>query len=247
MARVSTAAAVGGRAVLVALLAPGTIPARPAPALAAPSPASEVRTTPAARASAGGGLVDVGALLPDVRVELKYATDDNFLGRNVYGELRACRLVGDAAEKLVRARSLLRERAPDLTLVLYDCGRPRHVQVEMWRLVAGTPKEPYVANPHVPPGSVHNTGCAVDLSLARLASGEALDMGTPFDFFGPLAEPQQEIAFWQKGELSSEQLANRLLLREVMLRAGFRVRPNEWWHFDCADPERARELYPTIE
>jgi D-alanyl-D-alanine dipeptidase len=193
------------------------------------------------------GLVDVGDRLPDVRVELKYATADNFLGRDVYGGLRRCFLVPDAAAMLERARDLLRERAPELTFVLYDCARPRRVQVEMWRLVEGTAQEEYVANPHVPPGSVHNGGCAVDLSLARRDGGAALDMGTSFDFFGPLAEPELEIGFWKKGELTSEQLANRLVLREVMLRAGFRLRWNEWWHFDCADASVARARYPTIE
>jgi D-alanyl-D-alanine dipeptidase len=94
---------------------------------------------------------------------------------------------------------------------------------------------------------VHNRGCAVDLSLARRDGGAPLDMGTPFDFFGPLAEPQREVELWQRGELTGEQLANRLLLREVMLRAGFRLLPNEWWHFDCTDAATASERYPVIE
>ena len=94
---------------------------------------------------------------------------------------------------------------------------------------------------------MHNTGCAVDLTLAERAGGRALDMGTPFDFFGQLAEPVRELEFFERGELSREALANRLLLREVMVRAGFRPRANEWWHFDCEDAGVARERYPLIE
>lgn len=192
------------------------------------------------------GLVDVGAALP-LHVELKYATADNFMKRDVYGGLKRCFLVPDAARKLAAAHKLLAQRAPGVTFVMYDCARPRRVQLVMWDVVAGTKQEGYVANPHKPPGSVHNTGCAVDMSLWDTKMSSPLDMGTPFDFFGKKAEPRHEVELWKAGELSSEQLANRLLLREVMLRAGFRILPHEWWHFDCDAADRARRKYPVIE
>jgi zinc D-Ala-D-Ala dipeptidase len=192
------------------------------------------------------GLVDIGASLP-VHVELKYGSDDNFMKRDVYGGLRRCFLVADAATKLAAAHKLLEERAPGVSFVMYDCARPRRVQIVMWDVVKGTKQQGYVANPHKPPGSVHNTGCAVDLSLWDRKAGRPLDMGTPYDFFGKAAEPRHEVELWKDGTLTSEQLANRLLLREVMLRAGFRILPHEWWHFDCAAPHEARRKYPTIE
>jgi D-alanyl-D-alanine dipeptidase len=193
------------------------------------------------------GLVDVTTKVSDAHVELKYATADNFMKRDVYGGLKRCFLVDEAATMLAKAREVLKERAPDLTFVMYDCGRPRRVQLIMWDVVKGTPQQGYVANPHKPPGSVHNLGCAVDMSLWDARANKAVDMGTPYDFFGRAAHPQHEAALWKDGTLSSEQLANRLLLREVMLRAGFRILPHEWWHFDCASGTDARKRFKVIE
>lgn len=206
-----------------------------------PSPAYPPGSDPALP-----GLMDVGAVLP-VRVELKYASDDNFMRRDVYGGLKRCFLVPDAARMLVEAHRVLSARAPDVTFVMYDCARPRRVQLMMWDVVKGTPRQGYVANPHAPPGSMHNHGCAVDLSLWDLKAGRPLDMGTPYDFFGKAAQPRHEVELWKNGKLTSEQLANRLLLREVMLRAGFRLLPHEWWHFDCAPGSAARARYPVVQ
>ena len=106
------------------------------------------------------GLVDVGAKLP-VHVELKYATADNFMKRDVYGGLKRCFLVGEAEAMLKTALDALKQKSPGLTFVVYDCARPLRVQKIMWSIVEGTTKEGYVANPYKQPGSVHNTGCAV--------------------------------------------------------------------------------------
>ncbi len=191
------------------------------------------------------GLVDVGAKLP-VHVELKYGTSDNFMKRDVYGGLKRCFLVPDAAAMLEKAHALLKQRSPTTTFVMYDCARPKRVQDIMWSVVVGTRMQGYVANPTKPPGSVHNRGCAVDLSLWDTEKNEPLDMGTPFDFFGIAAQPRHEVELWREGKLTSTQYANRLLLREVMLRAGFRILSHEWWHFDCASGSQARRKYPVI-
>ena len=66
---------------------------------------------------------------------------------------------------------------------MYDCARPRSVRLIMWDVVKGTPQQGYVANPHTPPGSIHNTGCAVDLSVWDTSTRAAVDMGSPYDFF----------------------------------------------------------------
>ena len=193
------------------------------------------------------GLVDVTTKIADARIELKYASADNFMKRDVYGGLKRCFLVEDAARMLADARAVLRQRAPELTFVMYDCARPRRVQLVMWDVVKGTKEQGYVANPHKPPGSIHNLGCAVDMSLWDSSANAPVDMGTPYDFFGKAAEPRHEVELWQSGALTSAQLANRLLLREVMLRAGFRMLGHEWWHFDCAISSEARKKYQVIE
>lgn len=199
-----------------------------------------------AAALAKRGLVDVATRVP-VQVQLKYATADNFMKRDVYGGLQQCFLVDDAVRLLEKAYATLQERDPDLTFVMYDCARPRSVQLLMWDVVKGTAQQGYVANPHKPPGSVHNTGCAVDLSLWSKKANAPLDMGTPYDFFGPAAEPRREPDLFKAGKLTNEQLANRLLLREVMVRAGFRLLPHEWWHFDCKAAGAARRAHPVID
>lgn len=191
------------------------------------------------------GLKDVSAALP-VRVDLKYATTDNFMKRDVYGGLKRCFLVDDAARMLGDALTNLQRGHPDWTFVMYDCARPRRVQVIMWDVVKGTPWQGYVANPHRPPGSIHNTGCAVDLSVWDNKNNAAVDMGTPYDFFGRAAHPAREVELWKDGRLTGAQWANRLALREAMLRAGFRPLGHEWWHFDCAAGKTARQKYPVI-
>jgi zinc D-Ala-D-Ala dipeptidase len=193
------------------------------------------------------GLVDVATKIPDAHVQLMYATPDNFMHRDVYGGLKRCFLVDDAARMLAAAHAVLQERSPTTTFVLWDCARPRRVQLVMWDLVKGTAQQGYVADPTRPPGSVHNTGCAVDIGLYDKTTQRPLDMGTPYDFFGKAAEPRHEVELWKAGKLTNEQYANRLLLREVMLRAGFRILPHEWWHFDCTDGASARKKYPLVE
>lgn len=193
------------------------------------------------------GLSDVGSLLPGSVVELKYATGDNFMGRSVYGGLRRCFLAPDAAGMAARAHRILKQRAPGLTFIFYDCARPRRVQVAMWRLLENTPSRKYVANPFKPPGSLHNRGCAVDIGLYDIKGKKAVDMGSPFDYFGELAEPRAEARLRKEGRLTDAQLANRRLLREVMLGAGFLMLHHEWWHFACADDSTAIRKYAVIE
>jgi zinc D-Ala-D-Ala dipeptidase len=145
-------------------------------------------------------------------------------------------MLSDAQDDLMQAH-------PDLRLHVYDCARPASVQWRMWGKVKGTPSQKYVGNPAH--GSIHSYGCAVDLTVAD-KDGNAIDMGTPYDFFGPKAHPALEKKLFEKGELTSAQLANRHILREVMLRAGFHMLQHEWWHFDCASQSESRTRYQLI-
>ncbi len=190
------------------------------------------------------GLIDVQNLDPEIQVELKYATNDNFLHADVYGDLEHCYLQKEVARKLIAAQKALCKRKPGWSLLLYDCARPRRVQLRMWNLVKGTEQQRYVAPPRM--GSMHNYGAAVDLTIVN-AEGQSLDMGTPYDFFGDLAQPQYEAKFVNEGKLSPAQVENRKLLRQVMREAGFISRLDEWWHFNGFWKEDIETRYRLIE
>ncbi|QJR20836.1 hypothetical protein BREVNS_0086 [Brevinematales bacterium NS] len=113
----------------------------------------------------------------------------------------------------------------------------------MWAMVSNTEKAIYVANPAI--GSLHNYGVAVDVSLLN-EKGEELDMGTPVDYFGELAEPRYEKRFLAEGKLTREQVSHRLLLREVMREAGFQDIATEWWHFQLCGREEAKKKYEIL-
>jgi zinc D-Ala-D-Ala dipeptidase len=178
-------------------------------------------------------LVDAKEAVPSLLVELKYATKDNFLKKNIYGDLRKCFVRRSVALMLAKAAETLQRIRPNLRLLAYDCYRPAGAQKQMWDAVKGTWRERYVADPNQKPGSLHGSGCAVDMTLAD-AEDKPLDMGSPFDSFGQMAQPRHELNYRKEGELTGEQLSNRLLLRWVMVEAGFVPIISEWWHFNCA-------------
>jgi D-alanyl-D-alanine dipeptidase len=105
-------------------------------------------------------------------------------------------------------------------------------------------REDFVADPAK--GSIHNFGCAVDLTIAD-ERGRALDMGTIFDFFGQEAEPRREAAMLKAGKLTPQQLENRKLLRRVMKKAGYNFIETEWWHYNAMSREKAKAQYGFIE
>lgn len=191
------------------------------------------------------GLVEVREVDSTIRVELKYATTANFTGKILYRSLRQAYLLPEVAEALGRAQQELKSRKPGYGLLVYDAARPMTVQQEMWKLVKGTPEQIYVSNP-ARGGGLHNYGAAVDLTVVD-TSGILLDMGCEFDYFGAKARVDREQELVSHGELSTFQLENRLLLREVMLKAGFKVLPGEWWHFNWISRAEAIERLEVIE
>lgn len=208
------------------------------------SPALAGEISPLEKEIINRGLLDVQTLDPSIRVELKYSTPDNFLGQDVYGDLNNCYLQPEAAQMLAKAQNLLKQDHPKLSLLVYDGVRPRRIQKKMWDTVKGTDKQKYVGNPKY--GSVHNYGAAVDLTIVD-ENGAPLDMGTPFDYFGKLAQPRLEQDFFKKGKLTRKHLANRKLLRDVMTRAGFLPITVEWWHFNAFSKKTIRKKYQMIE
>jgi D-alanyl-D-alanine dipeptidase len=182
--------------------------------------------------------------LDSVVIQLKYATTENFMGKNVYGEFREALLHRLAAEKLVRAAASLNRLRPHWKFLVFDALRPRSVQRLLWAHVEGTPEEAYVANPER--GSVHGYGCAIDLTLLN-EEGVEVDMGSAFDTFHALSQPKLEDEFLQSGEISHTQVENRHVLRECMTGAGFIQLPHEWWHFDAFTRDFINQNFRMIE
>lgn len=174
---------------------------------------------------------------PGVKIDLKYATTDNFLKQNLYGSFNECYLHAEAMKKLHEARKLLADRKPGYGFLVFDCLRPRSVQRRLWTKVKGTDKQAYVADPDK--GSLHNYGFAIDLTITD-ALGKELDMGTRFDSFSKKSEPRLEDKFVASGELTPEQLANRKFLRAIMTGAGFSQQVNEWWHYNAVSAKTLR-------
>lgn len=203
---------IGGLALLLASAGPGGVGA----AAADDKPAT------------AQGFVEVTTLAPGIRVELRYATTNNFMKRAVYPASARCYLRAPVAARLAAVQRVL--EASGLGLKVYDCYRPRPVQQLLWDI---TPDERYVAPPSK--GSRHNRGAAVDLTLVD-AQGRELPMPTEYDAFSVKAHRSF-------GDLPAEQKQNRARLEDAMKAAGFVPLSTEWWHFD--DPDSAR--YPLAE
>ncbi len=195
--------------------------------------------------AADAELVDPTQLEPRLLLDIKYATRDNFTGEKLYPVAR-CLLRPAVADMLVRAQHYLDAHHPDYVLLLKDCYRPESIQRRMWQVVAGTPMQGYVANPSSKTGSVHNYGAAVDLTLSK--DGHEVDMGTPYDHLGVLAQPRYEERFVGEGKLTSQQVANRKVLRDAMVQGGgFKMIRNEWWHFDALQGVALRARYSKLD
>lgn len=161
--------------------------------------------------------VNIKTLSPEILLDMKYATADNFLGQVVY-DCAECYLRKATAQALVAAQKDFVARG--YSLKLFDCYRPLSVQKKMWKILPGTH---YVANPAK--GSKHNRGAAVDLTLVEIATGKEVDMGTPFDTFSPKAHHSYT-------DLPKEVLVHRQLLKEVLGKHNFKPIFSEWWHYE---------------
>lgn len=209
-------------------------------------PFSGVRFSEMEKTMIRQGLINVKYWIPDAILDIRYATDNNFLHVNVYGDYNKCYLQPDVVKKLQKADSLLKVTKPNWKFVMYDCARPVSVQVKMWDVLKmpAAEKGKYVSNPKNL--SVHNLGAAVDIALAD-EQGKYLDMGTEFDYFGDLAYPFMESTLVQQGKLTQTQVENRKILRAAMKGAGFSNVPYEWWHFNAYSRNLAREKYGRID
>lgn len=174
-------------------------------------------------------LVELIKLDPTIKLDIRYATKNNFLGRRVYKQARAF-LQRPAAEALVRVHQSLRRQG--YGLVVFDGYRPWSVTKKFWD---ATPedKKIFVADPAK--GSRHNRGSAVDLTLFDLATGKQVKMPGEYDEMTERSHINYACA---------EPEAKRLrdLLRTAMEAEGFAVYEPEWWHYDFKDWQQ----YPIL-
>jgi len=186
----------------------------------------------------GYDLVNIKSLDSSIRVDLRYAGTNNFLKYDLYDGLRNAYFNCETALRVAAAQFYLKQINPDFSLVVFDASRPQHIQQMMWDSLKLHPdkKTFYLSKPEET--SMHNYGCAADVTIINTRTNKLLDMGTDFDFFGSLSEPIYEVQFLKTGQLSREAYQNRILLRSVMQRAKLNPITSEWWHFSlCTKPE----------
>ena len=178
-----------------------------------------------------------------IAVDLRYATPDNFVGRDLYSPIDCAWLHRDAAAALEQAVAWLAARRPDHHLLVLDALRPQRVQQQLWDALQGTELLGYIAEPSR--GSIHSFGMALDITIVG-PDGQELDMGTGFDDLSERSHPALELAMLEKGEITQEQVDHRRLLRDAMFQAGFFGINSEWWHFDCGDRVLVRQTYTRV-
>jgi D-alanyl-D-alanine dipeptidase len=174
-------------------------------------------------------LVELIGLDPTIKLDIRYASINNFMGAVVYPQPRAF-MQRPAAEALVRAHQRLKQQG--YGLLIHDAYRPWYVTKMFWDATPQNLKD-FVANPAL--GSRHNRGCAVDLTLYDLQTGDVVPMVAGYDEFSARSFPH-----YPGG--TSRQRWHRRLLRRAMEAEGFTVFEFEWWHFDYRD----WKLYPIL-
>jgi D-alanyl-D-alanine dipeptidase len=167
-------------------------------------------------------LVELKKIVPNVKLDIRYATTNNFTHHAVYTQARAF-LQRPAAEALAKAALVLKPLG--YGLLVFDGYRPWSVTKIFWD-VTPADKKNFVADPKK--GSRHNRGCAVDLSLYDLKTGKEIEMTGAYDEMTERSYPT-----YTGG--TDKQRKMRDLLRSVMEARGFKVNEFEWWHFDYKD------------
>lgn len=194
------------------------------------------------------GLVDVQDYSDRIMVDLRYASENNFLGQNLYGCLNRAYLQPEVAERLAKSQFFLDENYPHLRLYVFDAVRPLNVQQKMWNALDSIPvndRIKFVSNPRN--GSIHNFGAAVDLTIYDTILDTLLDMGADFDDMRLIAYPKLEEKHLKEGKLTDFQIQNRKLLRKAMKHGGFWVLPTEWWHFNAYSRDKSKQLFQMVD
>lgn len=191
------------------------------------------------------GFVSVSEMIPDVILEIRYYSTYNFVGERIDGYEQPCALLtkeAAAALKLVSDDM----KAQGYRLVIFDGYRPQRAVNHFARWAEDlkalsmkaafypeVEKHELFEKGFIARRSGHSRGSTVDLTLLDERTGERLDMGGAFDYFGERSHPDYT------GDLTQAQRDNRMLLRTAMLRRGFKPLSTEWWHFTLVE-----EPYP---
>jgi D-alanyl-D-alanine dipeptidase len=162
-------------------------------------------------------LVEIKRYIPQIALDIRYATTNNFMHRRMYQQAKVYARL-PVVKALQQVEADLQTRG--LGLKIYDAYRPYAVTVKFYEMTSDTN---FVADPRK--GSKHNRGCAIDLSLIDLKTGKELDMPTGFDSFSKKAAANYPA-------ISKQQFTNRELLKTTMQAHGFTVLKTEWWHYD---------------
>lgn len=191
-----------------------------------------------------GGFVYVTDLIPTAQLEIRYFSDDNFVGTVIDGyEAPKAILTVEAAQALKKAADELYEKG--YYIKIFDAYRPQRAVNHFIRWAKNLDdtkmKEKYYPEldksvlfeqGYIAERSGHSRGSTVDLTLVDRSTGEEMDMGSGFDFFGEISHHGTDL-------INEEQEQNRNILRDAMVDAGFEVYPEEWWHYKLKD-----EPYP---
>lgn len=166
--------------------------------------------------------VDIEKIIPGIKLDIRYATKNNFTKQQIYQSPMAF-VRKPVAEALLKIQAELKNKG--LALKIYDAYRPYSATVKFYEVY---PDKEFVASPKT--GSVHNRGCAVDLSLINIKTGKELEMPTPFDDF-------TEKAAHTYMDLPAKAIENRKLLKDIMTKYGFIQYDSEWWHYSYKEWE----------
>jgi len=191
------------------------------------------------------GLIDISTMDPTIKIELRYASGNNFMKRNMYGCLKNAYLAPELAGRVVKAQHKLKEYNEYLSLVILDAARPLSIQRIMYDTVKGPDKDIYVADPDSN-GGFHNYGIAVDLTITDIRTGD-LDMGSEFDFFGEESHVGIEIDLYKNGKITLEDVKNRYFLYSLMLEQQLFPLANEWWHYQYHTEETDKQNFRLMD
>jgi len=162
-------------------------------------------------------LIDLGKFIPAIVLDIRYATTNNFTKQKIYPLAKAYARK-PVAEAVKQAQAELKSMG--LGIKIFDAYRPYKATVKFYEVYHDTT---YVASPYR--GSRHNRGCAIDMTIINLQSGQELKMPTAYDSFQKAAWPSTPVK-------DPEVKKNRDLIISVMQKQGFKVNSSEWWHFD---------------
>ena len=182
------------------------------------------------------GFVYLKDIAPTIRIELRYFSNQNFIGKPISGYKRNCLIITEETAKSLKKiqQKLLQKK---MSLKIFDAYRPQQAvnHFVRWAKVLNdtlmksqyypkVKKSNLFKKGYIASKSGHSRGSTVDLTIIDTRTAKELEMGSTYDFFGVASHPKYK-------NILNHQKKNRMLLRKVMLANNFKPYENEWWHF----------------